>query len=227
MGELAAEANLLSQTEIAEDWLNKSSVWIRSGFYSMICAIPIYILSMIVNNPAVNLLIALIALFIIFLTTNQLNESKHLLESIAVSTGHPWHKSVSTDDTTVYVKSEKDWVALKPDVRLFATEDPLLNRSLLRDGDADGDVLIRWPGQINPRVLALINMAQALANAQDREEGAEDEFESARERENSAEGMLEREWLDTEDGALEYEPGALLRAFKQSKNGDGNDKRES
>ena len=55
----------------------------------------------------------------------------------------------------------------------------------------------------------------------------DDEFEAAREREKTAEGVLDREWLDTEEGTLEYEPGALLRAFKQSKNGEDKDSRES
>ena len=76
-------------------------------------------------------------------------------------------------------------------------------------------------------LITTVNMAQALARAQTREEGDDDEFEAAREREKTAEGVLDREWLDTEEGALEYEPGALLRAFKQSKNGEGKDSSES
>ncbi|MBD14229.1 MAG: hypothetical protein CMJ72_03570 [Planctomycetaceae bacterium] len=226
MGELPAGANLLSQTQISDDWLDRRSVWIRSGIYGIICALSTYGISLLVNNSAINLFTAFAALIIINRTANMLNKSQELLEMIAISSGHPWHESVSTDDTSVFVRSENEWVALTPDVRLFATDDPLLNRSLLRDGDADGDVLIRWPGQIDSRVVALINMAQALATAQNRDEGAEDDFESARERENTAEGVLEREWLDTE-GALEYEPGALLRKFKQSMNGDDGGKRES
>ena len=70
-------------------------------------------------------------------------------------------------------------------------------------------------------------MAQALASAQTREEGADDEFEAAREREKPAEGVLEREWLETEEGGLDFEPGALLRAVKQSKSGEDKGKPES
>jgi hypothetical protein len=94
----------------------------------------------------------------------------------------------------------------------------MLDRTLLRDGDSEGDVLVRWEGEADPKVLAIINMAQALANAQDRDEGSVDAFEAAREREETAEGILEREWMDTEEGAVDYEPGAILRAFKRSKN---------
>jgi hypothetical protein len=63
-----------------------------------------------------------------------------------------------------------------------------------------------------------------LANAQDRDEDEIDSFEAAREREESGEDLLEREWMETEDGSIDYEPGAILRAFKRSK--DSGDKTE-
>jgi len=47
-----------------------------------------------------------------------------------------------------------------------------------------------------------------------------DSFEAAREREETSEGVLEREWLDTEEGSIDYEPGAILRAFKRSKDSE-------
>ena len=59
------------------------------------------------------------------------------------------------------------------------------------------------------------------ANAQDREEGSEDSFEAARERETTGESLLDREWMETEEGAIDYEPGAILRAFKRSKDEKG------
>ena len=68
--------------------------------------------------------------------------------------------------------------------------------------------------------MAIINMAQALANAQDRGENEADSFEAARDREETSEGILEREWMDTEEGSIDYEPGAILRAFKRSKDSD-------
>ena len=59
----------------------------------------------------------------------------------------------------------------------------------------------------------MINLAQALANAQDLDVDEVDSFEAARDREDTAEGLLEREWMDTDEGAVDYEPGAILRAF--------------
>ena len=70
-------------------------------------------------------------------------------------------------------------------------------------------------------------MAQALANAQDMDEDAEDIFEAAREREETGEGLLEREWMGTEEGAIDYEPGAILRAFKRTLDGSSNDEDQS
>ncbi len=220
MGKLPVGANLLSETQIYGSWVEEESLWIRSTIYFVFFATFTYALAEFFGNPNLNIMTALAVLFFISRTSKKLKESREILEVIAVSSGHPWHESVNTDDTTVFVRSDGSWVALNSDVRLFATEDPLLNRSLLRDGDADGEVLIRWVGQIEPRVLALINMDQALAAAQNRDEDADDEFEEARGRENTAEGVLDREWLDTDEGALEYEPGALLRTFKKSKSGD-------
>ncbi|HJM41639.1 MAG TPA: hypothetical protein QF514_05390, partial [Candidatus Thalassarchaeaceae archaeon] len=69
-------------------------------------------------------------------------------------------------------------------------------------------------------LVPIINMAQALANAQDRGDDEVDSFEAAREREETSEGVLEREWLDTEEGSIDYEPGAILRAFKRSKDSE-------
>ena len=77
--------------------------------------------------------------------------------------------------------------------------------------------------EIQSSVIAIINMAQALANAQDRGEGDIDSFEAAREREDTGEGILEREWMDTEEGAVAYEPGAILRAFKRTLDGSSTD----
>ena len=73
----------------------------------------------------------------------------------------------------------------------------------------------------------IINMAQALANAQDRGEDDVDSFDAAREREETGEGLLEREWMDTEEGAVDYEPGAILRAFKRTLDGSSNDEDQS
>ena len=224
------DSRLLSDTEIGDTWVDAKQMWIRSGSLAMLVAIGlvgVQYFGMISRNQ--NLLImTIVALLFMKLNWDRIAQMKAELDVIAVSPGHPWHDSDSTAETTVFVFSDDEqWVALEPNVRLVSTRDSLLDRSLLRDGDPEGDVLVRWSGESNPRIIAIINMAQALANAQDMDEDAEDIFEAAREREETGEGLLEREWMGTEEGAIDYEPGAILRAFKRTLDGSSNDEDQS
>ena len=146
--------------------------------------------------------------------------AKEKLDMIAISIGHPWHDSESIGNTTVYLFSGTEWVGLESDVRVVRTKDSILEQTVLRNGDSEGDILVRWSGDIDLQIVSIINMAQALANAQDRDEDEIDSFEAAREREESGEDLLEREWMDTEDGSIDYEPGAILRKFKRSKDSE-------
>ncbi len=192
----------------------------RASTFGFITAIVVGIIATVLNfNP---LFAVIPVIYFVAMTSKKISQKKRQLDGIAISSGHPWHDSTEVGKTTVHVFSESKWVSLKPSVRLVVTEDPLLNRSLLRDGDVDGEVIVRWEGVADAKIVAIINMAQALANAQDREEGSEDSFEAARERESTGESLLEREWMETEEGAIDYEPGAILRAFKRSKDENEN-----
>ena len=100
-------------------------------------------------------------------------KKKSELDYIAIGSGHPWHHSDDVEDTTVYVfDQEKKWIPLHTDVRIAVTADPLLQRVLLRDGDSEGEVLARCENDpfSDVDVIKIINMAQALASAQTREE---------------------------------------------------------
>ena len=214
-------ARLLSDTEIGDTWVDTNQIWIRSGFLVLLITIGLVVLhySGLITVQQILLLMAVVGLITMKMNWNKIVQIKEELDVISISSGHPWHDSEGAGETTVYVLSEgSQWVALEPNARLVPTSDPLLDRSLLRDGDLDGDVLVRWDGGADPKIIAIINMAQALANAQDRSEDEADSFEAARDREETAEGLLEREWMDTDEGAVDYEPGAILRAFKRSKN---------
>ena len=216
-------ARLLSDTEIGDTWVDTKQIWIRSGFLLFLIGIGFIVLhfSEVVSVKQILLLMMIITIIIMKINWDKIVQMKGELDVISISSGHPWHDSEGADETTVYVLSEgPQWVALEPNARLVSTSDPLLNRSLLRDGDSDGDVLVRWEGDTDPKIIAIINMAQALANAQDRGEDDTDSFEDARDREATAEGLLEREWMETDEGAVDYEPGAILRAFKRSKDDD-------
>ena len=222
MVEAPADSRLLSDTEIADSWIDASRIWMQGGFYCCLIIIAfsaIATMEVIQWNQAI-LVIAVTTLLVLSQNFRKIVSARDELDVIAISIGHPWHDSESTGTTTVFVLNDKEWVGLEPDVRIVSTRDPMLDRTLLRDGDSEGEVLVRWEGDADPRIVAMINMAQALANAQDRNEGDVDSFEAAREREETSEGLLDREWMDTEDGSIDYEPGAILRAFKRSKDSD-------
>ena len=222
MVEAPADSRLLSDTEIADSWIDASRIWMQGGFYCCLIIIAfsaIATMEVIQWNQAI-LVIAVTTLLVLSQNFRKIVSARDELDVIAISIGHPWHDSESTGTTTVFVLNDKEWVGLEPDVRIVSTRDPMLDRTLLRDGDSEGEVLVRWEGDADPRIVAMINMAQAMANAQDRNEGDVDSFEAAREREETSEGLLDREWMDTEDGSIDYEPGAILRAFKRSKDSD-------
>jgi hypothetical protein len=223
MVEPPADSRLLSDTEVADSWIDAKRIWMQGGFY---CSLIIIAFSTIATmgilqwNLAI-LIISVTALLVLGQNFRKIVNARGQLDVIAISTGHPWHDSEATGTTTVFVLSDEEWVALGTEVRIVSTRDPILNRTLLRNGDSEGEVLIRWEDEADSRIVAIINMAQALANAQDRGEDDVDSFEVAREREETSEGLLEREWMDTDEGSIDYEPGAILRAFKRSKDSDG------
>ena len=221
MVEAPNDARLLSDTEMGDSWVNASEGWRRVGSYCLLISIGILSITWLTPNiegGSAVLAIIVIVLLSIGWNTAQITKARKELEVIAISPGHPWHDSDSLAGTTVFVLGgDSQWVGLEPETRLMVTKDPLLNRSQLRNGGPDGDVVVHWNGEADERIITLINMAQALANAQDRDEGEEDDIEAAREREETGESLLEREWMDTEEGSVDYEPGAILRAFKRSK----------
>jgi hypothetical protein len=221
-----SDAKLLSDTEVADSWIDAKRVWMQGGLYIFMIGVSCFIIANfeIIHWNYIAPIIAVGILGVLAFSFQKIAASRNELDVIAISTGHPWHDSESIGRTTVYVLSEDKWVSLDGNVRLVATRDPILEKILLRDGDSEGKILARWSGELNQKVVAIINMAQALANAQDRDEGAVDTFESAREREETSEGVLDREWMATEEGSIDYEPGAILRAFKQSKDSEDGSK---
>ena len=232
MVEAPENSVLLSNTEIGRSWVDTKRE-VQIGFFflisgSLFLSVILLILGFGMENGLLPITLYLLTIF--GWRVGVVKKKKSELDFIAISSGHPWHHSDDVDETTVYVlDQEGKWISLHTEVRIATTDDPLLDRILLRNGDSEGEIVARCDSfpYIFSDVITTVNMAQALASAQTREDGVDDEFEAAREREKTAEGVLDREWLDTEEGALEYEPGALLRAFKQSKNGEGEDSRES
>ncbi len=232
MVEAPENSVLLSNTEIGTSWVDTKRE-VQIGLFFLISgSIFISVIFLILGFGMQNSLVPIAAWVLTLMAwrVEIVKKKKSELDFIAISSGHPWHHSDDVGETTVYVlDQEGNWISLQTEVRIATTYDPLFDRILLRNGDSEGEIVARCDSfpYIFSDVVTTINMAQALASAQTREEGADDEFEAAREREKTAEGVLEREWLDTEEGGLDFEPGALLRAFKQSKSGEDKGKPES
>ena len=216
------DSRLLSDTEVADSWVDAKQVWMQGGFYITLAVVSSSIIASIgfIQWTLASLIIAIVILGVLTMSFRRIEAMRNQLDVIAISTGHPWHDSEEVGQTTVFVLSEGKWIALGADVRIIATRDPLLDSMLLRDGDSEGEIIARWGGDMDSNLVSVINMAQALANAQDRGDDDVDSFEAAREREETSEGVLEREWMDTEEGSIDYEPGAILRAFKRSKDSE-------
>ncbi|MDP6845309.1 MAG: hypothetical protein QF722_07170, partial [Candidatus Thalassarchaeaceae archaeon] len=119
-------SRLLSDTDVADSWINAKQIWIQGGFYLVLIAIIITIvttLKIIQSNHAV-LLIAIAVIAIIRMNVKNTVLAKEKLDLIAISTGHPWHDSEATGTTTVFVLSDEEWVALGTEVRIVSTRDP-------------------------------------------------------------------------------------------------------
>ncbi|MDE0574920.1 MAG: hypothetical protein OSB32_05010 [Candidatus Poseidoniales archaeon] len=229
MVDAPSDSILLSETEIADSWINAKRVWMQGVFYFTLITVIFFIiakLGLIQLNQA-TLIVAMMAFGVAAMSFRKIGIARNQLDVIAISTGHPWHDSDGVGHTTVFILNQGEWVGLGANVRIVTTRDPMLDLTLLRDGDSEGKILARWGGEIEPSIMTMINMAQALANAQDRDEDEGDSFEAAREREETGEGILEREWMDTEEGAVDYEPGAILRAFKRTLDGSSTDEDQS
>ncbi len=157
-------------------------------------------------------------LALIGLALDRIGRRRRLREgllSVAVECGHPWHPAERGDSVTVHVRnSSGEWIAPPLTTRLVAARDPILGGRILRGSDPDEGIIARlgeeWTDAALTDWVAIVNQALMVAEAQSRD--GEDPFEAAREREDTAEGLLDREWLDTTPGQNDMELGQLANA---------------
>ncbi len=219
---LPTDAHLLSDTSVVDSWVNSTRHWMVSGLLVTGLMIPISLFVVISDESTTSLLLGAIAAAIIGIgyAVWSINNERAILDIIAVQEGHPWHDSDAQTSTGVFVLDrDEEWVEIPAETRLHLSIEPLLGGLLLRDGDDEGEVIVRWSGEMNDasgeKLVSLINMAQALREAQDRDIDEDDPFEVARERETGDDDhdhdLLEREWMDTTPGQIEVPLGAIIR----------------
>lgn len=213
-------ARPMSDTEIGDGWVDSASMWKRCCVLIFSLGLICTLITWIIGDVTVWIAYILCIILLIINTINEVSKKRNLLEKIALGEGHPWHDFEGRGKTNVYLMdADESWVKLNPQVRIIVTEDPILSRWMMRKEDVEGDIVVRWNQKPSDHFISLINMAQALAEAQNRGFEEEDPIEQARIREEDEESLLEREWEGTESGSIEYQPGALLRSFKK-KDGD-------
>ena len=168
-------------------------------------------------NPYSSSIPTIIAIMIFWKIIPKTTGRIQLLNMVAIGKGHPWHPSEEIGDTSVWLGDSEKWNKIPKGVRLFAQSDPIIERTLLKNNDEKGKVLLTWPYLLDSKlkkVIALVNQALAFQDAQDRLEGQDDPIETARDRETQEFYPVQREWQETTPGSLTPQPGALLRQIK-------------
>jgi len=187
-----------------------------AGFTSLLVVFKVLNMAGLMNFYSVALFTIIIAWFLwTFFLKN--NTRMRLLNMVAIGEGHPWHPSEEIGDTSVWVSDGEKWHLIPKKARLFVQADPILERTLLKNNDERGEILLIWPYSPDlkvRKVISLVNQALAFQDAQDRDEGEIDPIERARGRESQDFYPVERKWQETTPGALTPQPGALLRQIK-------------
>jgi len=221
MAETPKGTRKMSDTEVGDSWVDSALVWKKTFYQLLILGVASTATNWLTQSTTIWIFYLVATILLIWKTTSQISEKKEVLEIISLSEGHPWHDSEGTGKASVFVSdSNLEWVKLKTNVRVIVTKDPLLPRWILREEDIEGAIIARWDQKPHENFIPLLNMAQALADAQNRSLDSEDPIEEARAREDVGESLLEREWEDTEPGSTNYKPGALLRSFKNKDEGE-------
>ena len=134
------------------------------------------------------------------------------LSIVATDSGHPWHPSDEDGDSYTYILDVKgEWVQLPPRSRIQIVPDPILKGWTVRDEDEKLHARI---GPISEDIVELLEevVNQALILTRTLTEDEDPTLRDARQRENDAEGILERTWMDTTPGQVEIQFGQMGRA---------------
>lgn len=210
-GELSVEMRRFISLEIARPFLYRFFATLLI-FESFIIGAGLFLSSM---NASFLFLIS--SLFLGAVGGLFLYQKSHLLRvPLAVNLNHPFMGDLELGQAVVMVQFSDGLWGDVGDGRVRLTLDELMGGSLLiRDDDTYGVIghFSHLP-QNHPalkRYVILINQAIALRDAVN---GDEDSIESARERENTDSGLLERSWFE-EEQTLEIEPEGIFSKFRR------------
>ena len=210
-GELSVEMRRFISLEIARPFLYR--------FFTILLVFEVFIIGGVLFLNSINaiplLSISLLVLGVfggVFLY----QKSPLLQVPLAVNLNHPFMGDLELGQAVVMVQFSDGLWADVGEGRVRLTVDELMGGSLLiRDDDTYAVIghFSHLP-QNHPslkRYVILINQAIALRDAVN---GDEDSIESAREREKTESGLLERSWLE-EEQSLEIEPEGIFSKFRR------------
>tara|TARA_B000000557_G_scaffold43249_2_gene32041 strand:- start:6256 stop:6951 length:696 start_codon:yes stop_codon:yes gene_type:complete len=157
--------------------------------------------------------LSFIPTILVFKQQIEIRSLRKALQVIGVDDGHPWHPADEGESTKTRVMNViGQWISLPYSANISIHENVITEGWTIRD-DEEEILLnlgpeIRHNDALNMEIY--INQALILSRAQEFEQ--DPTLVDARLRENSAEGFLEREWLDTSPGQVEIEFGQMGRA---------------
>ena len=159
------------------------------------------------------IILSFIPTFIILKRLKNIHSIRKALQIIGVDDGHPWHPAEQGESTKTSVKNViGEWIHLPYSVEVYLHENQITGGWTVRN--ADDEILLNIGSEISIsdaiNMETYINQALILSRAQEFDQ--DPTLKDARMRENSAEGFLEREWLDTSPGQVEIEFGQMGRA---------------
>ncbi len=150
---------------------------------------------------------------IVFKQQIDIRSIRKALQIIGVDDGHPWHPADEGESTKTRVRNViGEWISLPHSANISIHENIISEGWTIRDEEEE--ILLHLGSEIRHKdalnMEIYINQALILSRAQEFEQ--DPTLRDARFRENSAEGFLEREWLDTSPGQVEIEFGQMGRA---------------
>ena len=150
---------------------------------------------------------------IVFKQQIDIRSIRKALQIIGVDDGHPWHPADEGESTKTRVRNViGEWISLPHSANISIHENIISEGWTIRDEEEE--ILLHLGSEIRHNdalnMEIYINQALILSRAQEFEQ--DPTLRDARFRENSAEGFLEREWLDTSPGQVEIEFGQMGRA---------------
>lgn len=150
---------------------------------------------------------------IVFKQQIDIRSIRKALKIIGVDDGHPWHPADEGESTKTRVMNViGEWISLPHSANISIHENIISEGWTIRDEEEE--ILLHLGSEIRHNdalnMEIYINQALILSRAQEFEQ--DPTLRDARFRENSAEGFLEREWLDTSPGQVEIEFGQMGRA---------------